>query len=219
MLTALQSSSLESNYEQHKTLWTEWDSLAHKTAIEFILKVQRLLVHIRHLLHREWTAPACVMWWTGISGNAYLLCDVSTILTPWHEFASKLYWPSDSRLSWKLVPTFADRGYHVVSVTEPYGRILGFLDRSLYFFFQVAFQLYSRGWVDPVPDPLHLEKSGSVENRTRTSWICSQELWLLDHRGCRDTHTHTHIYIYIYYKYVCHILYVSCLVRLKILHI
>jgi hypothetical protein len=27
----------------------------------------------------------------------------------------------------------ADRGSHVVSVTGPYGRILGFLDRSRYF--------------------------------------------------------------------------------------
>jgi hypothetical protein len=27
----------------------------------------------------------------------------------------------------------ADRGCHVVSVTDPYGRILGFLDRSRYF--------------------------------------------------------------------------------------
>jgi hypothetical protein len=33
----------------------------------------------------------------------------------------------------KLVPTFADRGCHVVSVTDPYGRILWFLDRSRYF--------------------------------------------------------------------------------------
>jgi hypothetical protein len=31
------------------------------------------------------------------------------------------------------LPTFADRGCHVVSVTDPYGRILGFLDRSRYF--------------------------------------------------------------------------------------
>jgi CBS-domain-containing membrane protein len=38
--------------------------------------------------------------------------------------------PSDGRLSEKLVPTFADRGCHVVIVTDPYGRILGFLDRS-----------------------------------------------------------------------------------------
>jgi hypothetical protein len=31
----------------------------------------------------------------------------------------------------------------VVSLTDPYGRILGFLDRSRYFFFQVPPQLYS----------------------------------------------------------------------------
>jgi hypothetical protein len=57
----------------------------------------------------------------------------------------------------------------VVSVTDPFGRILGFLDRSRYFFLQVAPQLYSRGRVDPVPDPLLLRKSGSARNRTQTS--------------------------------------------------
>ena len=50
-------------------------------------------------------------------------------------------------------------------------------------FFQVA-QLTSRGWVDPVPDPL-LRKSGSAGNRTRDLCICSQKLWPLDHRGGR----------------------------------
>jgi hypothetical protein len=49
--------------------------------------------------------------------------------TPWPESASELYRPSDRRLSAKLVPTFADRGCHVVSVTDPHGCILGFLDR------------------------------------------------------------------------------------------
>jgi hypothetical protein len=49
-----------------------------------------------------------------------------------------------------------------------YGRILDFLDRSRYFFFQVAPQLYSRGRVDPVPDPVLLRKSGSARTRTRT---------------------------------------------------
>jgi hypothetical protein len=34
---------------------------------------------------------------------------------------------------------------HVVSVTDPYGRILCILDLSRYFLFQVAPQLYSRG--------------------------------------------------------------------------
>jgi hypothetical protein len=46
--------------------------------------------------------------------------------------------------------------------TDPHGRILGFLDRSLYFFFQVAPQLYSWSRVDLVPDPLLLRKSGSA---------------------------------------------------------
>jgi hypothetical protein len=40
---------------------------------------------------------------------------------------------------------FVDRGCHVISVTNPYGRILIFLDRSRYYFFQVAPQLYSQG--------------------------------------------------------------------------
>jgi hypothetical protein len=57
-------------------------------------------------------------------------------------------------LSAKWMPTFVDRGCHVVSVMDPYGRILGFLDRSPLLFYQVALQLYSRGWVDSVPDPL-----------------------------------------------------------------
>jgi hypothetical protein len=101
---------------------------------------------------------------------------------PCPESASELYRLSDSRLSAKLVPTFADRECHVVRVTGPYFRILGLLDRSRYFFFQVAPQLYSRGRVDPVPDPLLLRKSGIAGNWTRDLWIFSQELWL-DHRG------------------------------------
>jgi hypothetical protein len=36
---------------------------------------------------------------------------------------------------------FADRGCGVFSVTDLYDHILGFLDRSRYFFFQVAPQL------------------------------------------------------------------------------
>jgi hypothetical protein len=37
--------------------------------------------------------------------------------------------------------------------------------------------------MDPVPDPLLLRKCGSVGNRTRDLWACSQEPWPLDHRG------------------------------------
>jgi hypothetical protein len=49
----------------------------------------------------------------------------------------------------------------MVSIRDPHGHILEFLDRSRYFF-QVATQLHSQGWVDPVPDPLLLRKSYSI---------------------------------------------------------
>jgi hypothetical protein len=49
-------------------------------------------------------------------------------LNPWPESSSELYRPSDL-LAENLVPTFADRGCHMVRATDPYGHILGFLDR------------------------------------------------------------------------------------------
>jgi hypothetical protein len=55
--------------------------------------------------------------------------SVCALNTPWREFTSELYRQIDCRLSAKLVPTFTDRICYVVSVTDPYGRILGFLDR------------------------------------------------------------------------------------------
>jgi hypothetical protein len=88
------------------------------------------------------------------------------IKTPWPDSASELYRPRQA----KLVPTFSDRVCLVVSMTDPYGSVLGFLDRSRYFFFQVTPQLYSRSWVDPVPDPLLLRKS---ERR-----ISNPDLWI-----------------------------------------
>ena len=61
---------------------------------------------------------------------------------------------------------------------------------SRYFFIQVAPQLISRGWVDLVPDPLLLRKSGSAGNRTRDLCICSQKyIYIYIHT---HTHTHTH---------------------------
>jgi hypothetical protein len=47
--------------------------------------------------------------------------------TPWLQSASEQYRPNDRRLSPKLVPNFADRRCRVVSETDPYGHILGFL--------------------------------------------------------------------------------------------
>jgi hypothetical protein len=45
----------------------------------------------------------------------------------------------------------------MVSVTDPYDRTHGFLDRRHYLFFQVAPHSHSRDSVDPVPDQLLLK--------------------------------------------------------------
>jgi hypothetical protein len=73
-----------------------------------------------------------------MTGDSY---QTAAYKTPWPESASELYRPSDRRLLAKLVPKSEDRGCHVVRMTYPYGRILGFLDLSGYYFFQVAPQL------------------------------------------------------------------------------
>jgi hypothetical protein len=110
-----------------------------------------------------------------------LILNSNWTLWPWS--ASELYRLCDRLLSAKLLPTFADRECRMFRATDPHGCILGFLDRSHYFFFQAAPQLYSRGWACPVPYPLLHRKSGSARNLTRNLRICSQELWPLDHRG------------------------------------
>jgi hypothetical protein len=75
---------------------------------------------------------------------------------------------------------FAVRGCLVVNPTDSHGSILRFLDQNRCYFFQVAPQLYRRGWVDPVPDTLLLKK---CRKWNLDLWVCSQELWPLDHRG------------------------------------
>jgi hypothetical protein len=89
--------------------------------------------------------------------------------TLWLWSAGELCQPSDRHLlGIEGVAWSAQRIPPVVS--------LGFLDHSHYYFFQVAPQLSSGGWVDPVPDPLLLRKSWSARNRTQDLWICSQKL-------------------------------------------
>jgi hypothetical protein len=94
-------------------------------------------------------------------------------LSPWANYTDHA-----CRLSANLVPTFADRGCCVVSTTDPY-RHYRFSRRA---FLPSSSLLYSWGSVDSVPDPLLLRKSDSAGNQTRDLWICSQELWSLDHR-------------------------------------
>jgi hypothetical protein len=71
---------------------------------------------------------------------------VAALINTFKDMSVKcIYRPSDHHLSAKLVPAFADRECHVVSTTDLHGRIFGFLDRSCYYFFQAASQLYSQG--------------------------------------------------------------------------
>jgi hypothetical protein len=71
-----------------------------------------------------------LMLQTAVGAAQQIQPQPKTEQTPWPESASELYKPRHGRLSAKI----ADRGCHVVSVTDPYGRILGFLDRIRYFF-------------------------------------------------------------------------------------
>jgi hypothetical protein len=89
---------------------------------------------------------------------------------PWS--VSELYRPGDRRLSVKLVPMFADSGCRVVSAMDRHGHIIVFLYRSRCYFFQVAPQLYSRGWVDPPPDFQDAFKKWQKrwEQCTRADW-------------------------------------------------
>jgi hypothetical protein len=91
--------------------------------------------------------------------SALLFRTAKTRGTPWPESAYELYRRADSRLSAKLIPIFGNRGVSLgqrngsltavisvflVNATDPYSRILGFLDWSRYFLFKVATELYSR---------------------------------------------------------------------------
>jgi hypothetical protein len=95
-------------------------------------------------------------------------------MTTWPESANDLYRPSDLRSSAKLVPNLWNRGHHVVSVTDPYGRILGFLDCNLFFFLLSSSVVLTR---------LNGSRSRSTTSQKiwyrRESnpglWICSQE--------------------------------------------
>jgi hypothetical protein len=85
------------------------------------------------------------------------------------------------------VLTFVDIECHVVSVTDPFGRILGFLDRSRYFFFQVApqyeaewtpFQTYyfSENVVAPAIEPGSLDLyPGALTTRPQRRFISCKE--------------------------------------------
>jgi hypothetical protein len=69
----------------------------------------------------------------------------------------------------------ADRGCHVASVMDPNGRIHGFPDRSRYFLFQVAPQLHSRGWLDPVREMNFKMMSCVFSFLLLVLWLCCHD--------------------------------------------
>jgi hypothetical protein len=97
-------------------------------------------------------------------GGEYRLCiELKTKLNP-------VAWVRQRIIPTERPPLVGeDSVCRVISATDPYRRILGILDRTRYYFFQAAPQLYSRGWVHPVPDPL-LRKSGSAGESKPDLW-------------------------------------------------
>jgi hypothetical protein len=83
------------------------------------------------------------------------------------------------------------------------------IHKAVLFSFQVAPQLYSRGWMDPVPDPMPLRKSGSEGNRTRASGSVARNY---DHYTIEVVWV-VHSVIYLYYSPLSwrHILIVLCI--------
>jgi hypothetical protein len=110
-------------------------------------------------------------WRKSTGGSLASACRFNSV--PFSLQANSTDWSTaiDRRI---LVPISVDTG---VSRGQRSGTLtainLNFLDRSRYFFFQVALHLSSWVWVDSVPNPLLLRKSGSAGNRTRNLWVCS----------------------------------------------
>jgi hypothetical protein len=104
------------------------------------------VMFVRSLVITAWRGPPVA------DGGDGLQIWSSVVLSP---LANR---SSDRRRSAKLVPTIADRGCHVVSATSPSDRNFDFLDLEPLLFLPSSSSNCSRGWVDPVPDPLLLRK-------------------------------------------------------------
>jgi hypothetical protein len=88
---------------------------------------------------------------------------------PWSESASKLYRPSDRLLSAKWLPTCADRGCRVVSVTDPSGRILSVFYTGATTFLSSSSSVVLTRLSGPRSRPTTIFFSGSARNRTQAS--------------------------------------------------
>jgi hypothetical protein len=100
---------------------------------------------------------------------------VIALKTPWPEPENELYRPSDRRLSAKLVSTLADKGCHVVSVADPYGRIHRFSRPEPLLFLSSRSSTVLKKLGGPHSRPTTSQKIWSRRESNPDLWICSQE--------------------------------------------
>jgi hypothetical protein len=106
--------------------------------------------------------------WTGVKAVDYTA--VTNLLGAANKTNNSVAWLCERTIPTERPPFVGEVSadywgqFRMASAADPHGRSLGFIDRSRYVSLQVAPQLYSRGWVDPVPNPLLVSKSGNAGN-------------------------------------------------------
>jgi hypothetical protein len=108
------------------------------------------------------------------SGNMYI--KYTDPLTYTVVTLNSMVWVRERTIPTERPPLVGEVSANVYGARVPRGQRDGSLRPYSRFsiqepllFYQVASQLYSQGWVDPVPDPLLYFFSGSAGNRTRAS--------------------------------------------------
>jgi hypothetical protein len=96
--------------------------LANLRAVTCMVSLKYLMANFMHSAGKDRPMVCPCVYLDLFFANKFKANDLKK--TPWSESASELYRLSDRRLSAKLLPSCADRGCHVVSVTDPSGRIL-----------------------------------------------------------------------------------------------
>jgi hypothetical protein len=145
-------------------LWgTNWGFISQKTAffnhylIQNNLLLARVLFNFNVLLPKKNSVP---------------------------KYSRELYWPNGCRWSAKLVSTFVG-AWLLCSQRNgsPLPFICVFQTGVATSHSSSSLIIHTRAEWTPLQTPLLLKYSGGVGNRKRDSWIWSQELWHLDHRG------------------------------------
>jgi hypothetical protein len=101
-------------------------------------------------------------------------------ISPWPESASEQYRPSNCLLSAKLMPTFEDRRYRVVSVTDPLRPYYRFSRPEQLLFISSSSSIVLTRLSGPRSRPTNSHEIWEQLESNRDLWICSQELWPLD---------------------------------------